>query len=88
MKLSSAELDAIDWLRAEGGSILVSKIPDTNERDVVFKTVTPGLPVFRKLERKGLIFFTEEEPFEIEPGVWFEFTPEVYLVTGSNSVTN
>ena len=66
--------------------MLVTKIPDRNEKDV-FGRIEPGMAVFKKLERKGLVFFTEEEPIELEPDFWFTFTPEVYLVTGSEGVT-
>lgn len=80
MNLSEAEQNAIDWLKREGGSMLISKIPDRNERDC-FGDIQPGMGVFKKLEKKDLVYFTDEseEPFEDIPG--FTFTPEVYLVT-------
>jgi hypothetical protein len=80
-RLSEAEETAIAWLKAEG-AILVTKIPDRNEKDCL-GAITPGLGVFRKLERKGLVFFTEEEPVTFEDGFEFTFTNSVYLVTGS-----
>lgn len=86
MKLSEAEQEALDWLKAEGGSMLISNIPDKNEK-TVFGGIEPGMAVFKKLEKKGLIFFTEEEPFELEPDLWFTFTEEVYLVTDAEVVT-
>ena len=62
------------------GQCLLQKIPDKNERNV-FGDIDPGIGVFKKLEKKGLVFFTEEEPFEIRPGIWFTWTNEVCLVT-------
>ena len=79
MKLSEAE-SAIEVLKSNGGSLLTSKIPDKNERNV-FGGTDPGMAVFKKLEKKGLVFFTEEESFETEPGIWFTWTNEVCLVT-------
>lgn len=79
--LSEAEERALQRLREEG-AFLISSIPDKNERDV-FGRINPGIGVYKKLKKKGLIYFTEEEPFELEPGLWTTFTPEVYLVTGS-----
>lgn len=81
--LSEAEQNALDWLRQAGGEILTSKIPEKNERSV-FGGIEPGIGVFKKLEKKGLVFFTEEDPFETESGVWFTFTNSVCLVTDSD----
>lgn len=80
MKLSEAELEAIEWLKYEGGSMLVTHIPSKSERGILGETV-PGMAIFKKLEKKGLVFFSieDEEPFADLPG--FSFTPEVYLVT-------
>lgn len=78
MNLSEAEHNAIEFLKSNGGSMLTSKIPEKNERNV-FGGVDAGMAIYKKLEKKGLIWFTEEEPFELEPGVWFTFTNEVYL---------
>lgn len=78
MKLSEAELNALEWLKGEGGSLLTSKIEDRNEKDV-FGRIHPGIGVFRKLERKGLVYFTEELPVVLDDGLEFTFTNEVYL---------
>lgn len=77
--LSASEVEALDWLQSRGGSVLVSRVPDKNERDHI-GMFTPGLTVFRKLEKKGLVFFTVEEPFELPDGTIFEFTPSIELV--------
>ena len=41
------------------------RVPETTEKDPVFGTVIPGMPVYRTLERMGLVFFTVEEPFDL-----------------------
>lgn len=79
MKLSQSELAAIELLKNEGGNMLTSKIPDKNERS--FFGIVPGMAVYKKLEKKGLVFFTEEEP--MEDG--FVFTNEVYLTDEGKS---
>jgi hypothetical protein len=37
------------------------------------------MPVFRKLERKGFVFFTEEDPIKLEDGTEFTYTNSVIL---------
>ena len=83
MKLSEAEQSALELLKNEGGSMLTSKIPDKNERSIFAGTfgIEPGMAVYKKLEKKGLVFFTEEEP--MEDG--FVFTNEVYLTDEGKS---
>lgn len=76
MKLSDAEITALELIQAAGGSMLVSNIPDKSGRGVF--GVEPGTGVYKKLEKKGLVFFTEEEPMEVN-GEMFEFTPSVYI---------
>lgn len=78
MNLSDTEEAALEHLKVSGGCILVSAIPDRNERGV-FGDITPGMRVYKSLEKKGLIFFTEEDPLILEDGTVFEFTPMVYL---------
>lgn len=78
IELSEAEQTAMDWLRNEGGEILTSRIEDKSCRDVFGGTI-PGMTVFKKLAKKGLVFFSEEEPFELEDGTWFQFTNSVCL---------
>lgn len=82
-QLSKNELTALFILKNEGGSMLTSKIPDKNEREYWSGETIPGLQVYKKLEKKGLVLFTEEEP--MEDG--FVFTNEVYLTDeGKNHV--
>ena len=78
MELSSTEQDALDWLKHQGGSVLVSRIGPKNERGVF--GIEPGMTIFKKLEKKGLVIITEEEPFQLEDGSWFQFTPSVEIV--------
>lgn len=74
--LSDAEITALELIRAAGGSMLVSNIPDKSGRGVF--GLEPGSGVYKKLEKKGLVFFTEEEPIDVD-GEMFEFTPSVYI---------
>jgi hypothetical protein len=82
MNLSESEQNALDWLRQEGGEMLTSKIEEKNYRDV-FGCTVPGMGVFKKLEKKGLVYFTEEDPIIGEDGSEFTFTNSVCLVTTS-----
>ena len=79
MNLSPTEEAALELLKMSGGCFLVSTIPDRNEPGV-FGDVTPGIRVYKALEKKGLVYFTEEDPFILDDGTVFEFTPSVYLV--------
>lgn len=78
-ELSEMESEALEWLRGRGGSVLITSIPEKNTRGVF--GLEPGLTIFRKLDKKGLVVITEEEPVQLEDGSWFEFTPSVELVT-------
>ena len=78
-ELSEMEREALEWLKGQGGSVLVSHIPEKNTRGVF--GLEPGLTIFRKLDKKGLVVITEEEPVQLEDGSWFEFTPSVELIT-------
>lgn len=82
------ELRALELLVLEGGSVLESRIPDRNEVDHVFKTVTPGHTVYRKLERLGLVFYSEEDPLDMpgDPLDGFTFTREIYITDTGRSV--
>ena len=80
MKLSEAEQNALDWLRQSGGELLTSRIEDKSERGV-FGDTKPGMQIFRKLEKKGLVFFTEEDPIVLEDGSEFTWTNSACLVT-------
>lgn len=80
MDLSEAEIAALRWVR-ESPCTLVSRIPDktsTNE----FGDPVPGMAIFRRLERKGLLFQTEEEPVrftDAEDEEPFYFTESIEL---------
>jgi hypothetical protein len=82
------EINALDLLVREGGSVLETSIPDRNEVDHVFKTVTPGHTVYRKLERLGLVFYSEEDPLDLpgDPLDGFTFTREIYITDSGHSV--
>jgi hypothetical protein len=79
--LSSTEREALQILLRNGGGVLTTSVPDKNEKDAVFGTVTPGHHVYKKLEKKGFVFYTEEEPM-CDPGGeldGFTFTNEIYI---------
>lgn len=76
--LSEMEVAALDWLKGQGGSVPISSILEKNTKGVF--GMEPGLTVFKKLAKKGLVIITEEEPFQLDDGTWFEFTPSVDLV--------
>jgi hypothetical protein len=81
VKLTANEIEALRNLQQQGGGVLTTSVPDKNDKDPVFGTVEPGIPVYRKLERKGLVFFTEEEPIDDPDGPLdgFVFTNEIYI---------
>lgn len=82
------ERRALELLIQGGGSVLESRIPDRNEVDTVFRTVTPGHTVYRKLEKLGLVFYSEEEPLNLpgDPLDGFTFTREIYITDVGRSV--
>lgn len=45
------------------------------------------MPVSQKLERMGLVFFTEEEPFDLpgDPLDGFQFSCEIYMQCGQGA---
>lgn len=79
IKLSKTEIIALDILKRNGGCIPSFGLSDTNEKGVVFSDITPGLSVFKKLEKKGLVFFTEEDPIELDDGDVVDLHPLIYL---------
>lgn len=80
-RLTSNEITALRTLHEAGGEILESRVPDTNKVDPVFGCVTPGHVVYRKLEKLGLVFYTEEEPLDLpgDPLDGFTFTPSICI---------
>jgi hypothetical protein len=79
--LSEAEERALA-LAADG--VLITKVPDRTEKDV-FGNPEPGLRVFAKLEKAGLLFQTEEDPIDID-GEPFHFTPTFEITDAGRSV--
>lgn len=61
--------------------MLTTSVPERNEKDIVFGTIEPGHPVYRKLERKGFVYFTIEDPIDIpgDPLDGFVFTNEICI---------
>ncbi len=86
MNLSAAERAALTNLVEEGGAMLETNIPERNGRSV-FGDAIAGMEVYRKLEKKGLLYFTEEEPMDLpgEPLDGFMFTPLVYITDEGRS---
>ena len=72
------EVAAVEWLKGRGGSVLISAVSEKNTRGVF--GMEPGLTVFKKLEKKGVVIITEEEPLLLPDGTWFQFTPSIDLV--------
>lgn len=82
--MTEAELNALKFLTERGGSVLVTEIPDRNEKGLWGETI-PGIRVYRKLEKQGLIILTEEEPIDID-GEPFEFTPMVEITDAGKRI--
>ncbi len=78
--LSPNERRALELIVEEGGSILESRVPARSELDFL-GAVSPGRLVYKKLERAGMIYFTEEDPLNApgDPLHGFTFTREIYL---------
>ena len=80
-KLSKNELTALRLLQESGGSIIEGMVPDKTEKNLAFGDVVPGHGIYRKLEKMGLAFYTEEEPFNRpgDPMDGFTFSREIYI---------
>lgn len=63
------------------------RVDSVNQRGIMGEII-PGITVFKKLEKKGLIFFTEEEPIVINEmtGEVFDLAPLIYLVENTDSI--
>lgn len=72
-KLSEAEEEAFRRVRK---GILTSSIPSKTITDAV-GSLEPGMGVYRKLIKKGLVFETEEEPVYFDDGDQFDPTPMI-----------
>jgi hypothetical protein len=77
MKLSPTEHAALELLISKGGSTIANTVPDKNEKRITAGTfyTVPGHGIYKKLEKKGLVFYTEEDP--MDDG--FVFTNEIYI---------
>ena len=70
LSLSEVEIAALEFLASHGGSVLVTAIPDKNEKGMFGEKIA-GMRVYAKLERRGLAVLTEEPVGEDG----FQFTP-------------
>lgn len=75
IELSDNELAAIESLKENGGCMLLTNIPDKSGSDV-FGFHVAGKSVYKKLEKMGLVFLTDET--SEEDG--FDWTPSYCLV--------
>lgn len=73
-KLSEAEILALENARKV---ILITDVPSRNERDV-FGQNQPGMSVYKRLEKRGLLIITEEDSILIEDEE-FTFTSSVEI---------
>jgi len=78
MKLSESEFRALEILQENEGAVLVTQVPEKNDKDL-YGWVLPGLNVYKKLDKKGLVIITEEEPIVFDDGEEFTFTPMIEL---------
>lgn len=60
MILTEAEEAALAFLKSKGGSVLTTQVPEKTTKD--FMDVVAGMAIYKKLERKGYVIITEEEP--------------------------
>jgi hypothetical protein len=81
-KLSEFEVLALEFLSRHGGCILTSKIPDRNDKGFL-GDAEAGMPVYKKLEKRGFVVLTVEDPDEDG----FTFTPMAELTpTGAGAL--
>lgn len=71
--LSKNEFSALEFL-VVNGAVLVTRIPEENEKDI-YGNVIAGIRVYRKLNKRGLVIITDEEPDENG----FEWTPQIEI---------
>lgn len=72
--ISHVELIALQTLNRMGGSILTTWVNETNTKGDIDE-ITPGIRVYKKLEKKGFVIITEEDVGDDG----FEFTPMIEL---------
>ena len=80
--MTNSEQAAIDFLKIQGGSCLVTAVPDKNEKGV-FGEIVAGMTTYRQLQRKGCVNITEEEP----DGDGFTYTNTIELLKEKNEPT-
>jgi hypothetical protein len=81
--LTPIEHDAMTWL-LHAQSLLVSRIPDKTETDVLGGR-TPGRATFKRLEKLGLCYETDEDlmdPTDPDMGTW---TPSIELTAAGQA---
>jgi len=76
--LSALELEALGWLKSQGGSVLITAVPEKSVRGIY--GMEPGLTIFKKLAKKGLVLFTEDDPMQLDDGTWIDLTPSIDLI--------
>lgn len=76
--LTPNERRALEIVRNYGGSVLISIVPDKTEKGV-FGDIEPGLSIYVKLAKRGLVVITEEDPITLEDGSEFTFTPAIEI---------
>ena len=72
--MTEAETAALLYLQQNGGSVLISRVPDVAEKGL-FGEVFPGIRTYKKLEVQGFLYITEED---VEDD-GFQFTPSIEL---------
>lgn len=77
-ELSEAEYEALAYLVANSGAVLITAIGDKNETGL-FGELVPGMRVYKRLAKAGHVLFTEEEPIDLGDGEMFDFTPMVEI---------
>lgn len=83
--LTDAEMSALQKVR--DGGVPCDDLPARSETDV-FGMPIPGERTYRRLERLGLLIFTEEDEIEIN-GAPFRFTPFIELTeTGGRALAS
>jgi hypothetical protein len=77
-KLSATEVRALEILR-DCRAMLITQVPETTVKasQNVLGEVEPGLPVYVKLQKRGLCVITEEEPCGLPDMEDFVFTPMI-----------
>lgn len=59
LALSEIEFAALEFLHTHGGSVLVTAIPDKNDKGMFGEKIA-GMRVYQKLDKRGLLVLTEE----------------------------